>query len=236
MLHRRCRGDDVSGSEGRAAVDQLVVGERLKRFADPARRIDEQRLERGHRGTAGLDGRIAGDLDLADHLCRPVGALRNAGCDTGQHRPRGGLGVEDVALAVVAPHAPVATVDLDDAEPLAAHETGETDPIGTGALDPEGVEFAERARPSYKVGVAGTVCSCLKRRETRAQVLTATAKCSCLWVSTPTITLTDGSSRAMLFDRLLASFTGWRRRLVGRMDNTVTGLLARQAPIRSDNI
>lgn len=148
MLHGGSRVDDVSWSEGRAAVDELSVGERLKCFPDPARRIDEERLERG------------------------------------------------------APLEPVATVDLDDAEPLSAHEAREADPVGTCAFDPEGFEVAERARPGHQVGVARTVRWRPERREPGAQV--------------PTITLTGGSSGAMLFDMLLASFTDWRRRLVGR--------------------
>ena len=81
----------------------------------PGSRHDDERL-------SGLDASIVGDLDPADHLCRSVGRLWNAGRDAGDHRPHGRFGVERVTLPVVGPFASVATVALDAPEPLSAHE------------------------------------------------------------------------------------------------------------------
>ena len=89
----------------------------------------------------------------------------------GEHGPRGGLGVEHVVLAVVAPLAPVALVDFDDAKPLSAHKPGEAGPVGTGAFDPEGFEVAEGASPSHQGSVAGAVRWYAKHRETSAQAI-----------------------------------------------------------------
>ena len=232
MLHRGSRVEDVSWSEGRAAVDEPLVGERLECFADPTRCVDEQRLERGHRGSAGLDGRIAGDLDLADHFCSAVRSFRHGGRDTGEHRPRRSLGIERVTLAVVAPLAPVATVDLDDVEPLSAHGAREADPVGTGTFNPEGFEVTERACPRHQVGIAGPVRRHPERREPGAQVIDRYRDMLVL----VGVDADDHLDRRIVtrdaVRHVAGPLSGWRRRLVGRADRTVTGLSS-QAPIRS---
>ena len=144
--------------------------------------------------------------------------------DAGEHRPRGSLGVERVTLAVVAPLAPVATVDLDDAEPLSAHEAREADPVGTCAFDPEGFEVAERARPGHQIGVARTVRWRPERREPGAQVIDRYRDMLVL-VGVDADDHLDGRTVGRDAVRHVAGLLhGWRRRLVGRADRTVTGL------------
>ena len=229
----RCRRvDDLTRSEGGAALDELPVGERLECFAERARRVHEERLEGDDRGTPGLDGRIAGDLDLADHLCGPVGGLRDGGRDAREHRPRGGLGVKGVVLAVVAPLAPVAMVDLDDTEPLSAHEAREAGPVGAGAFGPECFDGAERARPGHQVGIARPVGGRPERRKSGAEVIDRHGD-MLVFVGVDADDHLDG--RIVPRDAVRhvgGPFTDWRHRLVGRADRTVTGLSS-QAPMRS---
>ena len=157
VLHGRGRVDDVARPEGGAAVDELSVGERPERFTQRVGCVHDERLECDDRRTAGLHSRIAGDLDLADHFCRPIGALWNGGRDSGKYRPRGGLGIERVVLAVVTSLAPIAVVDLDHAEPLAPDEAREADAVGTGAFDSECFDVAELTSPVQQRCVTGPI-------------------------------------------------------------------------------
>ena len=99
-------------------------------------------------------------------------------------------------------------VDLDDTDGVPANEARESDAVGAGPLDPEGLDGAERPRPGNEIRVAGTIRRRAVGRESGADQSIATATCTCLWVSTPTITLTVGLTNAMLFDMWLASFAG----------------------------
>ena len=48
-------------------------------------------------------------------------------------------------------------VDLDDTDGVPANEARESDAVGAGPLDPEGLDGAERPRPGNEIRVAGTI-------------------------------------------------------------------------------
>ena len=93
------------------------------------RRVDDQHLERDDRRTACFDRGIASDLDLADHLGRAVGTLRDGGRGPGEYRPRCHLRVDRVTLPVVPSISPVAMIDFDDPDGVAANETRQPDTV-----------------------------------------------------------------------------------------------------------
>ena len=154
MLDRSGGVDEVARLELGAALDQLAVGERLECFSEFGRCVNDQRLERDDRRTACFDRGIASDLDLADHLGSAVGTLRDGGRDPCEYRPRGHLRVDRVILPVVPSLSPVAMIDFDDPDGVAANETRQPDTVRPGALDPKGLDSAERARPGHQLGVA----------------------------------------------------------------------------------
>ena len=56
----------------------------------------------------------------------------------------GHLRVDRVSLPVVPSLSPVAMIDFDDPDGVAANETRQPDTVRPGALDPKGLDSAER--------------------------------------------------------------------------------------------
>ena len=69
----------------------------------------------------------------------------------------GHLRVDRVSLPVVPSLSPVAMIDFDDPDGVAANETRQPDTVRPGALDPKGLDSAERARPGHQLGVAAPI-------------------------------------------------------------------------------
>src|SRR5215207_3079996 len=95
-------------------------------------------IERQHGLGLGLDGGIARDLQVADHLDRAGARLRFGRRLPAEHRACRGLGVERVILAAPAACTTVGAVDLEDAVPGFPQGSRKTCAIGSGALDAEG--------------------------------------------------------------------------------------------------
>ena len=53
-------------------------------------------------------------------------------------------------------------IDFDDPDGVAANETRQPDTVRPGALDPKGLDSAERARPGHQLGVAARFAGTLQ--------------------------------------------------------------------------
>ena len=67
----------------------------------------------------------------------------------------GGLGVDRVGLALLAPCLAIRPVDLDQLDPGHPQMQRQTGPVGPGALDPDLVQLAVRAQPRQQQPIAG---------------------------------------------------------------------------------
>ena len=97
-----------------------------------------------------------GIVRASDDSCNNA-TLRDGGRDPGEYRPRCHLRVDRVTLPVVPSLSPVAMIDFDDPDGVAANEARQPDTVRPGALDPKGLDSAERARPGHQLGVAAPI-------------------------------------------------------------------------------
>ena len=72
-----------------------------------------------------------------DRLDDAVASLGRGGGGAGHHRAGGGLGVDRIRLAPLAPGAPVRPVDLDDVDPTVQQEPGQAGAVAASAIDPD---------------------------------------------------------------------------------------------------
>ena len=167
-----------------------------------------------------------------DRLDDAVGELRCRRRPASEHLTGRVLGVDRVALAVEASLAGTRrTGHLDDLHGVAAQEPGEADPVAAGALDPERVDTAERAGPLEQLGVACVVGGDVELPERPPSPSMMTATCSCLWVSTPTMTWERSSAMLDMMVGLLDRSTVTLDGRVGGQDRD--GTCCDQAPMRS---
>ena len=97
---------DGARSESGAAREQAVVGEVVEGFSQFGRGVHDDLLQRVHRRRARFHRGIPCDLELAHHLDGAVRGLGDGRRLTGQHGPRGDLGIDGVGLAGGAARAP----------------------------------------------------------------------------------------------------------------------------------
>jgi hypothetical protein len=157
VLGGRGWGGDRPGPQPGAAADEGHLGQPIEGFAQLGWGGHHQRLEGDHGLGAGLDGAVAGDLELAQHLDGAISALGGGGGGAGQHGPGGVLGVDRVGLAALTPDPPVGAVDLQDAMAAAAQVAGQPGTVGAGALYPEGDDLALGVGPLGELGVAAGI-------------------------------------------------------------------------------
>jgi hypothetical protein len=100
--------------------------DRLKLFAQGSRHGDDDGLQGQHGLGSCLDSRVAGDLQVADHLDPTSGGLGQAGGLAAEHGAGGALRIEMIGLAVLAPQPPVGTADLVNGVAAVAKSAGET--------------------------------------------------------------------------------------------------------------
>jgi hypothetical protein len=98
-----------------------------------------------------------GNFQLPDHFNGTVSGLRDRGRESGEDGPCGVLCIKGVRLAVQAAEPAVRTGDFDDLVPISSEERGETGPVGTGALDAERDDRAERGRPVKQLLIAAVI-------------------------------------------------------------------------------
>src|SRR5581483_2024221 len=96
--------------------------------------------------------------DLAHHLDVAVRGLGDRSRLPCEHCAGGRFGIQGVGLAVGAPRAPVATVDLDNAVSGAPRRAGEPRAVAAGAFDPERFDAAELLSPADQLPVAARIC------------------------------------------------------------------------------
>jgi hypothetical protein len=128
----------------------------------------DQRLEHDNRLRSGLDGDIADDLDLADHLARALRASGRRTSPAGQHRPRRVLGVDHVRLAALAPITAVWAACFEDRDIVATQVAHQALTVAAGPLDPEPLGAAKRPRPRKQLLIAARVRRDRQCSQTRA--------------------------------------------------------------------
>ena len=117
---------------------------------------DEQVAELAQRGGAGLDGAVAGDAELADRLDDAGGVGGGCGRFAREHLARSGLGVDGVVVAATRAQVRVRLVDLDHPAALVGQRSGQGRTEGSGGLDTDRGDRAERREPPVGQAVAGT--------------------------------------------------------------------------------
>jgi hypothetical protein len=114
-------------------------GDADKLFAQSLRRVDEQRLERHHCLSSQFERRVAGDLEVTDHLYFTITGLRQIVSFSRQNRTGGRFRVNDVGHAELAPELAPRASDFDGAAPACDERTAETGAIRTGSLAAKGM-------------------------------------------------------------------------------------------------
>lgn len=95
-------------------------------------------------------------LDCAPRLDHPVAGLRRGGRCAGADRPGDGFGVDGVGLAAQSAHLAVGPVDLQHLDAFVDEVAEQPDAVAAGALDADGADGAQAARPSQELGVSVT--------------------------------------------------------------------------------
>jgi hypothetical protein len=114
-------------------------GDADKLFAQSLRRVDEQRLERHHCLSSRFERRVAGDLEVTDHLYFTITGIRQIVSFSRQNRTGGRFRVNDVGHAELAPELAPRASDFDGAAPACDERTAETGAIRTGSLAAKGM-------------------------------------------------------------------------------------------------
>jgi hypothetical protein len=154
-LGRSRRGRHRPGTQRGEMTDQRHrARNRIKLFAQGSRHGDDDGLQGQHGLGSCLDGRVAGDLQVADHLDPAGGRFGQAGGLAAEHGTGGALRIERIGLAVLAPQPAVGPADLVDGVAAVAKGAGETGAVRAGAFDAEGVDGSERFSPGFELAVA----------------------------------------------------------------------------------
>ena len=95
-----------------AADQRHLAGDAVKLLAQAGRRSDNDGFHRQHGLGAPLDGGVARDLEVADHLDSAGAGFRQGRGLAAQHGPGGAFGVERVALTLLMPQ--LAVTNLED--------------------------------------------------------------------------------------------------------------------------
>lgn len=131
-----------------------LAGDADEALTQQLRRIHQQGLECDHRLGPGLDGGIAGDLEVADHLDGTIARLGLSLRVASQHAACGGLGIDSVGLAVPAPELAVDPANLDHAQAHGSQCPGKTSAEGSGTLDTHGMHGTMTGCPVCELPVA----------------------------------------------------------------------------------
>jgi hypothetical protein len=91
-------------------------------------------LQGQHGLSSCLDGRVAGDLQVADHLDPAGGRLGQAGGLAAKYGAGGALCVEMIGLAMLAPQPALGAADLVNSVAIVAKGAGETGAVRAGVL------------------------------------------------------------------------------------------------------
>ena len=105
----------------------------------------------------GLSGRALGHHQDPDGLDGTVLGLAQTRGPTADGGPGGLDRIEGIGLALVAPGLAVGSVDFDDLDTLPSQEPGESNSIGSGALDADLGHLAELLEPGQQCLVAGGI-------------------------------------------------------------------------------
>jgi hypothetical protein len=111
------------------------------------RDVDEQDLEGDHRLGSQLQRGVARDLEMPDHLGLAIAGLWERAGLAREDGARGRFGIDAIALASLTAQTAVRPVHLHDALPLCGQAPAQACPIGSGALDAEGVDGSQCHRP-----------------------------------------------------------------------------------------
>jgi len=99
---------------------------------------------------------------MPDHLDVSIPGLERRVGLARQNGAGGGLGIDRVALAALAPEPAVRTIDLDDVAPLRGERPAQSCSIGTGALNAEGLNRTAGVSPANELTVT---CRCRWNRK-----------------------------------------------------------------------
>ena len=127
------------------------------------------RVFRDHRLRASLQRGVAGDLQMPDHLDIPIPGLGGRVGLAGQNGAGDGLGIDRVALAVLAPEPTVRAIDLNDAVPLGYERPAQACAVGAGALDAEGPDGPASDGPANELPVPRRCCGDREGAEMRTE-------------------------------------------------------------------
>lgn len=106
---------------------------------------------------------------MPDHLDIPIPGLGGCVGLAGQNGAGGGLGIDRVALAVLAPEPTVRAIDLNDAVPLGYERPAQARAVGAGALDAEGPDGPASDGPANELPVPRRCCGDREGAEMRTE-------------------------------------------------------------------
>lgn len=153
--HRR--GERAWAQGGEMSEQRHLAAQAFEVLAQCRGRADDDSLERLHGLAPRLDRRVAGHLEMTDHLDRARPGLRRCGCLAGQDAPGGALGVDHIVLALMVPELAARSVDLENRMTLLAQEPGQACAVGSSALDTKGTDRAEGPCPVEQSLIAAAV-------------------------------------------------------------------------------
>ena len=169
-------------------------------------------LEADHGCGACFPRSVLGNLDLAQHLDRPVVGLRDRVCLSGQTGASGVLRVKGVGLTTQSPIATVGAQHLRDTDVAAAHRSGQ--PCAIRNRCPRSrTSTASLRRPAPTQAAAGNHSVRGERPVVRTPPIasSATRTRTCLCVSTPMTTIRRRGSGFMLVTATSSSDEGGGR-------------------------
>src|SRR5919205_1834352 len=100
---------------------------------------------------------MPGQAEHLHHLHWPITGFRYRCGLTGQHRLRGGLGINGVGLAPPATASLVGLVDLEDLKARSQQISGQRCAVGAGALHPGSTQHPELGCPPEQLPVTAAV-------------------------------------------------------------------------------
>ena len=134
-------GEEFRLGQSSVAVPQFGAG------------VDQKGVDLPPGGLLGLDRGSAGDVERTEGF--DTGILRAGGGLTRQDRAGSSVGVERIALALLALICWAGAVDLDHLDPGSEEFSGDAHPVAGGALHADAVQGPSLDEPSNGSSVAG---------------------------------------------------------------------------------